>query len=80
AYSEWTRVKFNAGAGFKVSGVCRFLLKEANPDWQLYVTPVNIDPAKPALPVSHPLAYSIYLSKLLGPYATLGLAEDTWAL
>ncbi len=80
AYSEWTRVKFNAGAGFKVSGVCRFLLREANPDLELYVTPVNIDPAKPALPVSHPLAYSIYLSKLLGPYATLGLAEDTWAL
>src|SRR3989442_5870286 len=27
-----------------------------------------------------PLPYSIYLAKLFGPYATLGLAEDTWAL
>jgi predicted AlkP superfamily phosphohydrolase/phosphomutase len=44
------------------------------------VTPVNIDPAKPDLPVSHPVTYSIYLAKLFGPYATLGLAEDTWAL
>jgi predicted AlkP superfamily phosphohydrolase/phosphomutase len=41
---------------------------------------VNIDPGRPALPISHPLIYSVYLAKLLGPYATLGLAEDTWAL
>ena len=26
------------------------------------------------------MTYSIYLAKLFGPYATLGLAEDTWAL
>ena len=50
------------------------------PDLELYVTPINIDPEKPAMPISHPFYYSVYLSKLLGPYATLGLAEDTWAL
>jgi predicted AlkP superfamily phosphohydrolase/phosphomutase len=32
------------------------------------------------MPLSHPFVYSIYLAKLIGPYATLGLAEDTWAL
>ncbi len=32
------------------------------------------------MPLSHPFVYSIYLAKMLGPYATLGLAEDTWAL
>jgi predicted AlkP superfamily phosphohydrolase/phosphomutase len=32
------------------------------------------------MPISHPFVYSIYLAKLLGPFATLGLAEDTWAL
>jgi predicted AlkP superfamily phosphohydrolase/phosphomutase len=41
---------------------------------------VQIDPRKPALPISHPLAYSVYLGKLHGPFSTLGLAEDTWAL
>jgi len=50
------------------------------PDFNLYVTPINIDPGKPALPISWPRIYSIYLSKLLGEFATLGLAEDTWAL
>jgi len=46
----------------------------------MYVTPVNIDPQKPALPISHPSYYAIYLAKLLGSFATLGMAEDTWAL
>jgi len=32
------------------------------------------------MPVSHPSYYSTYLSKKLGSYSTLGLAEDTWAL
>lgn len=79
-YSEWIPVKFKAGAGFGAHGICRFFLKELAPEVEVYVTPVNIDPARPDLPISHPVTYSIYLAKLFGPYATLGLAEDTWAL
>ena len=79
-YSEWVPVKFKAGLGFSARGICRFYLKEISPEVEVYVTPVNIDPARPDLPISHPVTYSIYLSKLFGPYATLGLAEDTWAL
>jgi predicted AlkP superfamily phosphohydrolase/phosphomutase len=79
-YSEWISVKFKAGLGFNARGMCRFYLKEVSPEVEVYVTPVNIDPGKPDLPISHPVTYSIYLAKLFGPYATLGLAEDTWAL
>src|SRR5579872_2825316 len=79
-YSEWIPVKFKAGVGFSAHGICRFYLKELSPEIEVYVTPVNIDPGKPDLPISHPVTYSIYLAKLFGPYATLGLAEDTWAL
>lgn len=32
------------------------------------------------MPISHPPYYATYLAKQVGPYATLGLAEDTWAL
>ncbi len=79
-YSDWVELKFKAGLGVRVHGICRFYLKQITPELELYVTPVNIHPAKPALPISHPLTYSIYLAKLSGLYATLGLAEDTWAL
>ena len=44
------------------------------------MTPLNIDPEKPALPIAHPFIYSVYLSKLLGRFITLGEANDTWAL
>jgi len=79
-YSPWVKVRFRAGPGTVIHGVCRFLVKEISPEFSLYVTPINIDPEKPALPISHPLVYSIYLAKMQGEYATLGLAEDTWAL
>ena len=44
------------------------------------MTPINIDPEKPALPISHPFYHSICLAKLHGTFSTLGLSEDTWAL
>ncbi|PYQ12900.1 MAG: nucleotide pyrophosphatase, partial [Acidobacteria bacterium] len=48
--------------------------------FSLYLTPLNIDPENPAMPISHPSYYATYLAKRIGPYCTLGLAEDTWAL
>jgi len=79
-YSEWVELEFHAGVGANVKGICRFYLKSLDPELELYATPVNIHPMHPALPISHPLTYSIYLAKMQGLYATLGLAEDTWAL
>ena len=79
-YSDWIPVEFKAGLGFNAHGICRLYLKEVSPEVEVYVSPVNIDPGHPDLPISHPVTYSIYLAKLYGPFATLGLAEDTWAL
>lgn len=79
-YSPWIKLDFKAGFGVAVRGIARFYVTSMQPDFKLYVTPINIDPGKPALPISWPRIYSIYLSKLLGDFATLGLAEDTWAL
>lgn len=79
-YSPWIKLKFKPAPGVSVYGIARFYITRMTPDVGLYVTPINIDPAKPALPISWPFYYSVYLSKLLGEFATLGLAEDTWAL
>ncbi|MEI6212003.1 MAG: alkaline phosphatase family protein [bacterium] len=78
-YTPWVRISFRSG-WTRVRGLCRFLLVACEPEFRLYVTPLQIDPEHPAMPVSWPNAYSIYLAKLHGPFATLGLAEDTWAL
>ncbi|MFQ5706557.1 MAG: alkaline phosphatase family protein [bacterium] len=79
-YTDWIELKFRAGLGIKVQGIVRFYLIETGPTFKLYMTPINIDPEKPALPISYPYFYSVYLAKLFGKYATLGLAEDTWSL
>lgn len=79
-YTEWIKVSFKAAPGIKVHGICRFLLLSTAPEFGLYVTPINIDPEKPAMPVSYPAIYSTYLAKSQGPFATLGLSEDSWAL
>ena len=79
-YSDWIPVAFPLGLAMKLRGICRFRLLEAGENVRLYVTPINIDPDSPILPISHPRFFAIFLAKLLGRYATLGLAEDTWAL
>jgi predicted AlkP superfamily phosphohydrolase/phosphomutase len=79
-YTEWVQVCFRIIPGIKVYGVCKFLLLRTEPDFELYVTPINIDPENPVMPLGYPSVYPIYLAKNQGPYATLGLAEDTWAL
>jgi predicted AlkP superfamily phosphohydrolase/phosphomutase len=79
-FTPWIEVKFRPALRFGVRGICRFYLKEVAPHFKLYMTPVNIDPDKPALPISHPFTYAVYLSKTQGRYSTLGLAEDTWGL
>jgi predicted AlkP superfamily phosphohydrolase/phosphomutase len=79
-YTPWIRLEFRTALGARVTGTARFLLKETAPEVTLYVSPINIDPDRPALPISHPRHYAVYLANLLGPYATLGMPEDTWAL
>lgn len=79
-YTPWVDVTFKPGIGMKLRGIARFWLKQLSPELELYVTPLQIDPEKPAMPISHPLVFSQYLSKLSGKYATAGLAEDTWGL
>jgi predicted AlkP superfamily phosphohydrolase/phosphomutase len=78
--SDWVTLKFHAAPTVDVTGLVRMQVTETADHFSLYLTPISIDPEKPAMPISHPGYYSTYLSKKVGPYSTLGLAEDTWAL
>ncbi len=53
-YTEWAQVCFRVAPGIKVRGVCKFLLLGTEPEFELYVTPVNIDPEYPAMPIAYP--------------------------
>jgi predicted AlkP superfamily phosphohydrolase/phosphomutase len=79
-WSGWKRVRYPLIPTQSVGGICMFYLKEVRPQLRLYVSPVNIDPADPALPISTPDGYSAELEKRFGPYFTKGLPADTSAL
>jgi predicted AlkP superfamily phosphohydrolase/phosphomutase len=80
-WSPWVRVEFEILPYFEsVKGICRFYLKQAHPRFQLYVSPINIDPSDPALPLSTPASWSRELWEEAGFFHTQGIAEDTKAL
>ncbi len=79
-WSGWKRVSFPLIPTQSVGGICMFYLKEIHPEVKLYVSPINVDPARPALPVSTPTSYGEDLEKKFGPFFTKGLPADTSAL
>lgn len=79
-WSGWKRIRFHLIPTQSVSGLCMFYLKEIRPHFKLYVSPVNIDPGDPALPLSTPDSYAKELEKKFGPFFTKGLPADTSAL
>lgn len=80
-WSGWIPVRFPllpvvAGA----EGMIRIWVKELRPGFAVYVSPVNIDPRAPAMPISEPASYSRELARGLGAYYTQGMPHDTAAL
>lgn len=80
-WSPWVAVSFDAVPYLaSVSGIGRFYLKQVRPDLQLYVTPIQIDPADPAQTISTPGGWSRELYDRVGRFYTQELPEDTKAL
>ncbi len=57
-------------------GMVRVFVKQLHPRFEIYVSPVNIDPQKPALPISSPASFA----KDMGRFYTVGIAEDSAAI
>jgi len=61
-------------------GMLRVFARQLHPRFELYVSPVNIDPEAPALPISSPGSYAREVAASMGRWSTLGIPEDTSAL
>jgi len=80
SWSRWYRVYFELNSFKKIYGIVRFYLKSIEPDFQLYLTPINFDPFHPLFTISWPKTYAGELSKKIGLYYTQGMPHDTWVL
>ena len=79
-WSEWLRTKFPLIPGVKsAAGMFRIYLKQVHPQLRVYVSPVNIDPESPELPLTTPASYSKKLNDTLGPFYTQGIPEESSA-
>ncbi len=79
-WSDWIRVKFSFIPGVaSASGMFRLYAKQLHPKFEVYVSPINIDPSDPELPVTSPDSYSKKLAKEVGLFYTQGMAQDTAA-
>jgi len=57
-FSDWMEIEFTMVPNLvSVSGIARFYLKQAHPEFELYVTPIQINPADQVLPVTDPPSY-----------------------
>jgi predicted AlkP superfamily phosphohydrolase/phosphomutase len=80
-WSGWLRIAFDAIPHISsIHGIVRFYAKEVSPKLKLYMTPINMDPLDPALPISNPSDLSSDLARHLGAFYTQGFPEDTKAL
>ncbi len=80
-WTDWINVDFKLIPHLaSAKGICRFFLKSVRNEFQLYMSPVNIDPADPAMPISTPPDYSRVLSEETGSFYTQGMPLDTRAL
>ncbi len=79
-WSGWKQISFPLMPTQSISGIVRFYMQEIRPEFKLYISPINIDPADPAMPISTPDGYSRELEKKFGPFYTKGLPADFKAL
>ena len=85
-WSDWVPVSLDLGICGKlmmtssIPAMARFFLKSVTPEFELYVSPLNLDPMKPVMPISTPPKYAAHLAEATGRFYTQGMPEDTKAL
>jgi predicted AlkP superfamily phosphohydrolase/phosphomutase len=79
-WTDWVPVELKLQPFGTLAGECRFYLKQLEPSFELYASPINIDPLKPVLPISNPPSYASELARATGRFYTQGMPEDTKGL
>ncbi len=80
-WSEWVPLTFEFVPLFaSVGGMVRFFVKQVHPTLKVYVSPINIDPMDPTLPIGSPSHYSAEIAQAAGRFYTQGFPADQKAL
>ena len=79
-WSDFVPLEFPVVPGvLSLRGITRLYLKSVSPV-TLYISPLNLDPLAPSLPISSPPGFAAELARKAGRYYTQGMPEDTKAM
>ncbi len=81
-YSQWQELNFTLISGLSsIKGMVKFFLLNCSKEkFRLYISPLQVSPANPAIEICTPKGYSKELSDKVGLFHTLSLPSDTSAL
>jgi predicted AlkP superfamily phosphohydrolase/phosphomutase len=79
-WSDWVPFEFPLVPTQSLHAQVRFYLRRVHPELALYVSPLNVDPEAPVLPISTPASFARDLSRATERYYTQGMPENTGAL
>lgn len=79
-WSDWVTVSFDLYGVIKIRGLVRLHLLDTYPRPKIYVSPIQIDPLNPVVPISSPGEYAAELAGRIGLFHTIGMPEETWSL
>ncbi len=80
-WSDWMTVSFDLIPYVQsVTAQARFFLRQVRPEFELYVSPVNLDALAPVMAITTPEEYAVELAEAGGRFYTQGMPEDTNAL
>lgn len=79
-WSAFVPIKFDVTPIVSANGIARFYLESVSPQVSVYMTPINIDPTDPVLPICYPKRFSREIAERIGLFKTQGWAIDTMAL
>lgn len=79
-WSDWLEVHFEMLPTQQLRGICRMYLRAIEPEFELYVSPIDHDPMAPAAPISTPQDFAAELAEAVDRFYTEGMPEDTKTL
>ena len=79
-WSDWLEVDFEMMPTQHLRGICRMYLRALEPEFELYVSPIDHDPMAPAAPISTPPDFAAELAEAVDRFYTEGMPEDTKTL
>jgi predicted AlkP superfamily phosphohydrolase/phosphomutase len=79
-WSDWVSVEFEMMPTQTLTAIARFYLRSIEPEVEIYVSPLQIDPTNPAMPISTPVDFAATLAGVTEGFYTQGMPEDTKTL